>query len=492
MMRGDVIGGAVVPLTDALPWSFIITDNNNNNNNKCNSSTTTGSNRNGSRTILINDAMDTDGRFLLYTIVSQILTPPTSSPKARATTHHNNSSSNHGNKTGSATKSTLKNNGRVLWLGCGSVTEGQILTGLKKMGIDKTILSNASYQTTATTTTDHHHQQQQEQEQASWLTICSLTTELSKQVLVCQKDEHTKENDFNDNDEHNFLQSMYQYIQNWLTLQSNNHNSINDDNNNDHDHDHPNLSPPSPQWIVLDDVSTLANLLGERRVYQFILAIKATTIMLQQQQQQQQQQQVGLIIRCANDFESESISTMTGGGPTTTTVTTKEWFGAGGGGGGGNSATTSTTTTTTGTNNSIDNNNNNNNHNHNDYYNCGYFWERSLVELVDIIFDVLPLTSGYTRELHGRIIITITTNTSTSTNTNTNTNKTSVTKQSWKNNNDTNDSSSSSSSPDDAVVTANNHRTGTNASSSSSSLLPPVQVINYCITDQQQIVAYII
>jgi len=131
-MRGDVIGGAVVPLTDALPWSFIITDNNNNNNNKCNSSTTTGSNRNGSRTILINDAMDTDGRFLLYTIVSQILTPPTSSPKARATTHHNNSSSNHGNKTGSATKSTLKNNGRVLWLGCGSVTEGQILTGLKR------------------------------------------------------------------------------------------------------------------------------------------------------------------------------------------------------------------------------------------------------------------------------------------------------------------------------------------------------------------------
>lgn len=35
-----------------------------------------------------------------------------------------------------------------------------------------------------------------------------------------------------------------------------------------------------------------------------------------------------------------------------------------------------------------------------------YIWERGLVELADVVIDVLPLESGFSREAHGRIIIT--------------------------------------------------------------------------------------
>mmetsp|Transcript_14732 Transcript_14732/g.21747 ORF Transcript_14732/g.21747 Transcript_14732/m.21747 type:complete len:261 (-) Transcript_14732:536-1318(-) len=35
-----------------------------------------------------------------------------------------------------------------------------------------------------------------------------------------------------------------------------------------------------------------------------------------------------------------------------------------------------------------------------------YTWERGLVELADVVIDVLPLESGFSREAHGRIVIT--------------------------------------------------------------------------------------
>ena len=33
-------------------------------------------------------------------------------------------------------------------------------------------------------------------------------------------------------------------------------------------------------------------------------------------------------------------------------------------------------------------------------------WERQLVEMADTVVDVVPLASGYSREVHGRLIFT--------------------------------------------------------------------------------------
>ena len=303
MSRGDIIGGAAVPLTDALPWDA-----------------------SSRRTFLVNDSMGTDGRFLLYTLASQVLSSSDSSTASSNTTASN------------------QRRGRVLWLGCGPVAEGQILQGLKKIGCDKTALSQAAatFKQTGDTTN---------KESSSLLTIRSLAAELSATLLV-DSDEQFNEQEF--------VKHLYRYIlQEWLPTDTKDGKSYNN-------------------WIVVDDASALANLLGEKLVYGLLLALNAQSHQDTSKDRNNSNALFGLVVRCSNDYEAVSLPSFAG-----TSVASSgppEWFGAGG-----HSSAHS---------------------HHSPTMDAVIPWERSLLELADGVLDILPLTSGYTRELHGRIVMT--------------------------------------------------------------------------------------
>ncbi|CAB9507139.1 expressed unknown protein [Seminavis robusta] len=337
MNRSDVIGGSAVALTEALPFVAGIP-----------------------RVYLVSDAIDTNGRFLLYTLASQVLS----------------SASNNSND---------KKKGRVLWLGCGPLTQEQILQGLRKIGCDRSVLA---------TSTQANHKEPKS------LTIRSLCVELSHKMLL-QDDSHQDINKV-------FMKEMMQFVDQWLLLDNNSNNEM------------------GTPWIILDDVSTLANLVGEQLVYQFILQLCAKShaggdgVTMSTSP--------GVILRCSNDQEDESLPVYSGA----SLKGHQAWFGAGGA-------------------------NNSTQQQQQAIHSEEPPWERSLVELADGVMDVLPLASGYTRELHGRIVLTEM-----------------PFGRGWKHNNKQ---------QSDAAAIRNTH---------SKKAYPAMQIVNYCITDQNpKIVAYI-
>jgi hypothetical protein len=247
-----------VPLTEALPWSP-----------KCN------------RKVLVCDSVETDGRFLLHTLCTQV----------------------------------LAGNGRVLWLTGGPVTETQVATGLKKIGCDAATgyLRNGA---------------------SPSLNIKSLAVEIATQTLVPVADQAAWNAEV-------YLKKIYQYIKTWIQQQ--------DDSK-------------GPSWVLLDDVSALASLVGERLVYCFVDSLSALASRLGEHS-------FGLMIRCSHDVDQEFLKEQA----LNDNNTNSGWVGAGG--------------------------------QSRDLQRQEWIpWERHLVELADGIVDVVPLTSGYSREAHGRLI----------------------------------------------------------------------------------------
>ena len=113
------------------------------------------------------------------------------------------------------------------------------------------------------------------------------------------------------------------------------------------------------KWVILDDVSTLAVLVGERLAYGLILSVRALS---------KHNAPLKLVIRGSNDYDIERASLVD---PRST-----HWFGG-----------------------TMDDAND-----YNDDDECP--WERQLVEMADTVVDVVPLASGYSREVHGRLIFT--------------------------------------------------------------------------------------
>ena len=104
------------------------------------------------------------------------------------------------------------------------------------------------------------------------------------------------------------------------------------------------------QLILVEDVSALATLVGERLAYAFICQIKAL----------QQKHAFSLVVSCSGDGPDEESS----------------WVGAGG------------------------------RTNHGQSQDNYLSWESSLTELADWVVDVVPLATGMSRNVHGRMIIT--------------------------------------------------------------------------------------
>ena len=218
-------------------------------------------------------------------------------------------------------------NGSVLWLACGPITDRQVATALKKNGCEVATL--------------YLRGGMQSPEAASLpLAIRSLTTE-----IACAFTKNT--NTIESWNPERFLQGCYKQVKTWLKEQTR-----------------------QPCWVLLDDVSSLATMLGDPRVvYRFVDSLNALP-------NKQNVKSFGLAIRCSNDFdqgvykekklEDQNVNSA------------PLWVGFGGQC---NNLQRDAVPTTP--------------------------WERHLVELADGIVDVVPLSSGYSREAHGRLVFTL-------------------------------------------------------------------------------------
>jgi hypothetical protein len=283
-------GSSTTPLTEVVPWTV----------------------RNP-RTILVGDSVESDGRFVLFTLAAQVL--------AAADESKGNINSN------SNTNSKSKP-GRILWLSTGGPwTERLIANALKKIGCDAAnnylrTLENKSLEL-----------QVAADQGSPPLTIRSIAQDISRRV----------ETDGENIDFELLTKQIYREAKQWLQEQSGS------------------SSEESVPWIVLDDVSALGALVGERLAYGLVLSLNALST---------HTDSFGLMLRCSHDLDQElSKDSATGA-----SADQPNWVGAGGQG--------------------------------HRYSNEEVAWERSLVEMVDGIVDVLPLASGYTREAHGRLIFT--------------------------------------------------------------------------------------
>jgi hypothetical protein len=119
-------------------------------------------------------------------------------------------------------------------------------------------------------------------------------------------------------------------------------------------------------WIVMDDVSALATLVGERLAYCFVLSLRALV---------KQTKTCSIMVRCSHDYDMDILKEQQDTASVHAGCSRRrhvDWVGAGGV----------------------------SKHVHD----VTVPWERALPELADGIVNVEPLASGYSREAHGRLV----------------------------------------------------------------------------------------
>jgi hypothetical protein len=263
------------------------------------------------RSVLITDSIDADGRFVAYASVAQFLSPPRS----------------HAAESGRTISDTNRRRA-VSWYSFGPYTERLVIQSLRKLG----------------------HVQNKQSSLPPSLRIRAVSTELGDRIL----DAGSESVDF-EGIHQSFLKELYHDIKGFAQG------------------DKPVCGGSEPTsgsddllWIVLDDVTALASLVGDRAAYSFVHAICSLVGSCPERH-------VGLLIRCSNISSLASPRT--------------NWIGAGG-------------------RESADGI---------DAMSCHLHglpaWEQGLCELVDGIVDVQPLPSGPSLQhghsstvVHGRLI----------------------------------------------------------------------------------------
>jgi hypothetical protein len=114
-------------------------------------------------------------------------------------------------------------------------------------------------------------------------------------------------------------------------------------------------------WVVFEDASMLATMVGDRSAYALVFSLRCLS--------KKATAPFGFAVRCSNDADMDDLRT-------TAKSANTDWFGAGG-------------KRIAESNDTIP-------------------WERTLTELADTVVDVVPLVSGKTRDVHGRLIFTTT------------------------------------------------------------------------------------
>lgn len=262
------------PLQHVLPWS---------NSNKANQHV----GDTGPHTIVIQDTIETSGRFLLHLVARDI-----PSPTEKMMSSNSNSPRQRS----------------ILWITCSpSQNERLILNSRNKlasMGSTSARLSGVAALPSSKGSSDLFQ-------------ICNVTQEFENAM-----------NRGNFNPLEFVKKQLYEEsVKPWL-----------EKTNNDE------------QVILVEDISALATLVGDRLAYAFVYQLKSI----------QPRHACSLVVSCSGDGPDETSS----------------WVGAGGG------------------------------RDENSRSDESLSWESSLMELADWVVDVVPLATGMSRNVHGRMIIT--------------------------------------------------------------------------------------
>jgi hypothetical protein len=277
------------------------------------------------RTVLVCDSVESDGRFILHTVAAQVL--------ASAVSANNNK------------YRSTSTSGRILWLTAGAWTERLLANALKKMGCEA---ANAYIRSIESATTDSQGSYSLDNSNSA-LTIRSLSKEIASRIEAEAQAQDEREETPTDWDVEEYIKHLYREVKEWSSRST---------------------VDAATSWVILDDVSALAVLIGERLAYGFVLSLNALSM--------RPETHFGIILRCSHDADQELFqsSSITTSGEKKPVHRTPDSVGAGGQG------------------------------TRRDVQNQQVPWERSLVEMADGIVDVMPLASGYTREAHGRLLFT--------------------------------------------------------------------------------------
>eukprot|EP00555_Chaetoceros_dichaeta_P009283 CAMPEP_0198261980 /NCGR_PEP_ID=MMETSP1447-20131203/10562_1 /TAXON_ID=420782 /ORGANISM="Chaetoceros dichaeta, Strain CCMP1751" /LENGTH=439 /DNA_ID=CAMNT_0043950039 /DNA_START=40 /DNA_END=1359 /DNA_ORIENTATION=- len=360
-----------VPLADVLPWS--------------DTHLTAG------QTILICDSTETDGRFLLHTLASQFI--KTHSTDATTTTAAAAPTNANGCKILPTSKQRNEHN-KVLWVACGPLTEQLILSALKKIGCDLPLPSSF-----------HHDLKHAPKKQVQ---VINVMLELIDQLQTRDHDKGYEDRHTNDDECYEIcLKRIYQRIR--TSMDDCRVTTTTSTSSDDSTPTTP-VSSSSNVLIILDNVSLLSTFFGPRLVHAFIQKIRA---LIQKNPSPQHHSSCSsssssLALLCSHDIDQEQYITKASQEKKNTSVSggkTAHYIGGGGrgilldskelslleqnalyelqhgGGGGGDDDDEAHT-------------------------NVASCWERHLVELADGIVDVVPLASGFARDVHGRLIFT--------------------------------------------------------------------------------------
>jgi len=150
-----------------------------------------------------------------------------------------------------------------------------------------------------------------------------------------------EEKDISDGRNDLCLKNLYKRIKNWAAQFCN--------------------STATRPLIVIDDASALGNMFGERLTYFFLSYVRSIP-------------HINIIVRCSNDIDKELYVEQDL--PSVHPSRKVDWFGAGG-----------------------------QRREFNQLSPTEASWERTLVELANWVVDVVPLASGYSREAHGRLVV---------------------------------------------------------------------------------------
>ena len=282
-----------------------------------------------SETLLVTDAVAAlcDGRFVLYAVAAAALSSST--------------------PTGSRNNSN--NTTRVFWISCTCVTEECIRQALKKLGCNDDNDDDRLY-------------------------IDSLPTRLIQQAVESTTTTTTTTTTDNNNNgeddcfqEITFVKELYQRVQAFVTASS----SL------------------SPTMVILDDVSALSVLVGERLTHALIVSLndlssKSSSVVTANDDDGNHhnnnisslQHPFSLVLRCSNDCDIHHVRRRVA-----STGRTMEPYDDDG-----------------------DDEHYDDRHAANTMKNVP--WERALVELADTVVDVTSVPSGYSREIAGRLILT--------------------------------------------------------------------------------------
>ena len=207
----SLLSANAVPLPDALPWADALPPN---------------------RTVLINDSVGTDGRFLLHTLASQTLRGVSGV-----------------GATAAASAPASSSEGRVLWLGCTPASVKQIASALKKIGCDASLTMAAAIGSSGSGSGNISSAKSRR------LEIVPIMLEAATDILSSNEEE--EKNEALTSLTSGYLKKLYRRIKSWLNESS---------------------SPQQPNLIVVDDATGLATIFGPRDVEFFLRQVRSLSL----------------------------------------------------------------------------------------------------------------------------------------------------------------------------------------------------------------------